>query len=143
MNVFFIPDQGVTKVAKTASGQDIKARAPTASGQARTKGTSKDATPNAQRKTQPGSATKGDEPQVLRIDGRSERIQKAAQTQMEQSNMVVSSLKFDEAFEGLFLTGEAEKSFNQSLTLKAQALVIEKNNCRSSLQKIERSPVNT
>lgn len=143
LNVFAV-EKKVAKIAKTAVGQEVQAAV-----RRKAKGAAQNSWQSVKGSQVRGASLKtcsqqpknvsGSSSEVLRIDGRTERIQKAAREQCEKSDLFLSNLKFDEAFEGVALTGEAEKLFIQSVSQKAHTLLLEKRSCQAHLQKIERS----
>ena len=117
------PKAAPTKVvAHTASGQATKAKA-----------TGKGAKPKAVKagviaKTK---ATDQANQPTLRVDGRSERLRKGIDEDLQKVGDALKLVAFNESFEGLWLTGEALKAFQQELTKKAQVLALQ--------QKVHRS----
>ena len=142
LNIFGGAGKVVAKVAKTTSGQNGKAAIMSQGSTPKSKGKD-DARSSGQPSIGRNKKSQGtaEETQVVRLDGRSEKIQKAAHGQVEKSQKFFQALKFDEEFQGVVMIGDVEKSFIASVTKKAQALILEKNACRSAELKIERSPL--
>ena len=112
------PKAAPTKVvAHTASGQATKAKA-----------TGKGAKPKAVKagviaKTK--AAGQANQP-TLRVDGRSERLRKGIDEDLQKVGDALKLVAFNESVDGLFLTGDALKAFQQELTKKAQVFALQK-----------------
>ena len=76
---------------------------------------------------------------TMRFDGRSERIQKSIKHDSQKASDELTAIKFDETFDGLLLTGEALKEFQQALSKKLQLIALQKKLLTACLAKIDRS----
>ena len=75
----------------------------------------------------------------MRVDGRSERLRKGIDEDFQKVGDALKLVAFNESFDGLFLTGDALKAFQQELTKKAQALALQKKSIGACKAKIGRS----
>ena len=107
-------------VAHTASGQAAKAKAKATGKAAKPKG-------NKVGVLNPKLKAAGQEPQpTLRFDGRSERLRQGIEEDLQKVGDALKAINFGESFEGLLLTGDALKAFQQELSKKAQLLALQK-----------------
>jgi hypothetical protein len=77
---------------------------------------------------------------LVHMDGRSERIARTVREHVSKTELYLSKeLGFDEDFDGLVLTGDAEKKFLTALCQKASAVKSHEKGLKDALERMNRS----
>ena len=76
---------------------------------------------------------------AMRVDGRSERVRKALTDDLQRVADSLDEIGFSESFEGLLLTGDALKAFQQALTKKQQLIALQKKALAGCKRNVDRS----